>query len=125
MPRPWPALVLDRGHRAGDRRSKTIDLAWVSSRGWQAPGLPSDQVELVVLGVSERGVADRGELDLAEQLGAQAGQPRGLLVVVLGDQDGAEPVPGRPGRGGLVEDQPGTARRAGVPGPLASPSAVP
>src|SRR5215813_12907659 len=107
---------------AGSRRSKIIDGAWISARAWQLFGLPGDQVELVALRVGERGLADRGhagwqrrrrDLDLVEWLGAQAGQPRGLLVVVAGDQDRMDAVFGRPGPGGMVENQPGAGLGAG------------
>src|SRR6516162_11693566 len=78
----------------GGRRSKIIGGASVSARAWQLLGLPGHQIELVALRVGERGLADRRyarwkrrrrDLDLVEWLGAQAGQPLGLLVVVVGD----------------------------------------
>src|SRR5215468_945010 len=106
----------------GSRRSKIVDGASVNARTWQLLGLPGDQVELVALRVGERGLADRRhtrwqrggrELDLVERPGAQSGQPLGLLVVVVGDQDRVDAVFGRPGLGGMVENHPGAAVGAG------------
>jgi len=77
--------------------------------GRQLLGLEGEQVELVALGVGERGPADPGELDLIERLGAQAGQPPGLFRVVLGEQVKVEPVLDRLGLGDLVEEQLGAA----------------
>src|SRR5215469_8535937 len=109
---------------AGSRRSKIIDGPELVPGPWQLPGLllPCHQVELVALRVSEGGLADRchagwqrrrRERDLVERPGAQGGQPLGLLVVVVGDQDGMDAVLGGPGPGGMVENHPGTAVGAG------------
>src|SRR5262245_54500273 len=96
---------------------------------WQLLGLPGDQIELVALRVGERGVADRRharwqrrrrELDLVEWPGAQGGEPLGLVVVVVGDQDGMHAVFGGPGPGGMVPDHPGAAV-----GPVASTAVSP
>src|SRR6516225_7445845 len=115
------ASSYDLGSRVtadGSRRSKIINGASVSARAWQLLGLPGDQVELVALRVGERGLADRRharwkrrrrQLDLVERPGAQAGQPLGLLVVAVGDQDRMDAVFGRPGLGGVVENHPGAA----------------
>src|SRR5215813_7599737 len=99
-------MILDRGPppeaAAGPRSSMR---ASASARAWQLLGLPYHQVELVALGVGERGLADRRharwqrrrrELDLVERPCAQAGQPLDLLVVVVGDQDRMDAVLGRP-----------------------------
>lgn len=50
---------------------------------------------------------------LVEQLGAQAGKPRGLLVVVFGEQGGNEPADDPLGLRGRVEDHLGTPARVG------------
>jgi len=72
--------------------------------------LPCHQLELVALRVREGGLADRRharrkrrrrDVDHVERLGAQGGQPLGLLVVVVGDQDRMDAVLGRPRLGGL------------------------
>src|SRR6266478_9478482 len=87
--------------------------ASVSARTWQLLGLPYHQIELVALRVGERGPADLRELVLVERPGAQAGQPLGLLVVVVGDQDKMDPVLGRLGLGVVVEKHPRAALGAG------------
>ena len=117
----------------GSRRSKSIVGASGSARTWQLLGLPGHQVELVAFGVGERGLADRRhagwqrrgrELDLVERPGAQGGQPLGLLVVVVGDQDRMDAVLGRPGPAAPASpvSRPSRARR---PHSRAAPTAPP
>src|ERR1700728_2616247 len=90
-------------YRDSTSRSNGPARALVSARTRYLLGLllPYHQVELVALRVGERGLrhaerraarADRRDLDLVERLGAQAGQPLDLLVVVVGDQDKVEPL---------------------------------
>ena len=77
-----------------------IDVGSVTARTRRLHVLPCHQVEFVAFEVGERGHADRGQIGVVELLGAQAGEPPGLLVVLAGEQDGTEPVPGRPQTGG-------------------------
>src|SRR5579859_383342 len=107
-------MILDRRSPpqvAADPRS-SMRSGPASARTWQLLGLllPCHQVELVALRVREGGLADRRharrkrrrrDVGHVERLGAQGGQPLGLLVVVVGDQDRMDAVFGRPGPGGL------------------------